>query len=313
MVTARMISLLLLLLLLMPEAVCGTQAGKCSVNLMRLRNEPVNYYRAGDHLICGIISPKTAVFKPYNFSRPPLTVITDISEQKYWHILSFLLAVQEFNLDPSLLPNTTLGYNLFETYFDGRVVSNAMLDGHSGGGMNIPNYNCGRRKNLLAVIEGAGSDISTHVSCMSGIFKIPQLSYGFALTDKTQFPFAYQMVPKEEIQYRGIVKLLLHFGWTWIGLFAPDNDSGERFLSSLTPMMISSGICVAFSEKIQQRTLYQISILRKPPVMWRKVNVSVYYGDASNRFDPIIMVQRILERVQIWGKSGSQQLFRTST
>ncbi|XP_077779763.1 vomeronasal type-2 receptor 26-like [Podarcis muralis] len=137
---------------------------------------------------------------------------------------------------------------------------------------------------------------------MSGIFKIPQLSYGFALTDKTQFPFAYQMVPKEEIQYRGIVKLLLHFGWTWIGLFAPDNDSGERFLSSLTPMMISNGICVAFSEKIQQRTLYQILILRKPPVMWRKVNVSVYYGDASNRFDPIIMVQRILKRVQIWGK-----------
>nr|XP_034958216.1 vomeronasal type-2 receptor 26-like isoform X1 [Zootoca vivipara] len=229
-------------------------------------------------------------------------MLCSISEEKYWHILSFLFAVQEINQDPLILPNITLGYNLFETYFDGRVVSRALLDGHSGGGKNVPNYSCGRRKNLLAVIEGAESDISTHVSSMLGIYKIPQVSYGFALHDKTQFPFAYRMIPKEKTQNLGIVQLLLHFGWTWIGIFAPDNYNGERFISSITPLMLISGICVAFSEKIVYQNLYQIAMLNEPPVMWRKVNVFVYSGDSSNTFGIIIRVQRILEKIQPGGK-----------
>nr|XP_034960957.1 vomeronasal type-2 receptor 26-like [Zootoca vivipara] len=68
---------------------------------------------------------------------------------------------------------------------------------------------------------------------MLDIFKIPQLTYGFVnqiLSDKTQFPSSYWMSPKETPQYRGIVLLLLHFRWTWVGLLAPDNEGGNLFL-----------------------------------------------------------------------------------
>ncbi|XP_061469574.1 vomeronasal type-2 receptor 26-like [Rhineura floridana] len=80
------------------------------------------------------------------------------------------------------------------------------------------------------------------------------------------------MVPKDETQPVGIVKLLLHFGWTWIGLIAPDSDTGERFLSVLTPLMIDSGICVAFSERIPEKNLYQAPIPSKPFLMCKEVN-----------------------------------------
>ncbi|XP_060128223.1 vomeronasal type-2 receptor 26-like [Zootoca vivipara] len=180
----------------------------------------------------------------------------------YWHILSFLFAVQEMNQDLRMLPNITLGYSLFETYFNGRLVSNAMLDMHSAGESHLPNYNCGRRKNLLAVFERAEPDNSIQISSMLGMYKIPQVSYGSSHNNKTQSPFVYQMLPKEEIQYLGIVKLLLHFGWTWIGLFAPDNDNGERFLNALRPLMMSRGICVAFSERVARETLYLHPFLR---------------------------------------------------
>ncbi|XP_053234842.1 vomeronasal type-2 receptor 26-like [Podarcis raffonei] len=225
---------------------------------------------------------------------------TEFGSTRYWHILSFSLAVQEINQNPTVLPNITLGYNLFDSFYDGRLTSDAILDGHSGGVKNIPNYNCGQQKNLLAVIEGAESDIFIQIASMSDIYKTPQISHGFALHDQIQFPFVYRMVPKEVTQYLGIIKLLLHFGWTWIGIFAPDNDAGESFMKAFTPPMIGSGICVAFVERILQKTLVEKYLWHELPAMWQQVGVFVYCGGSDYEFGPIIVLQRKLARRKVW-------------
>ncbi|XP_042309548.1 vomeronasal type-2 receptor 26-like [Sceloporus undulatus] len=137
------------------------------------------------------------------------------------------LIVQVINQDPRLLPNITLGYNVYETHFRGRITSDATLDLLAGGGGVVPNYNCGRESNVLAGVEGAETDIATHISSLLSIYKMPQappqgkrenqMSYGFVasvLSDKIQFPFIYRMIPEEETQFAGIVQLLLHFEWT---------------------------------------------------------------------------------------------------
>nr|XP_028560465.1 vomeronasal type-2 receptor 26-like [Podarcis muralis] len=38
--------------------------------------------------------------------------------------------------------------------------------------------------------------------------------------------------------------------WTWIGVIATDNDNGERFVQTISPMFTKSGVCFEFIERI---------------------------------------------------------------
>ncbi|KAH0626206.1 hypothetical protein JD844_001043 [Phrynosoma platyrhinos] len=116
---------------------------------------------------------------------------------------------------------------------------------------NPPNYICNRKFKIIAVIGGLSTHNSRQMPHILNIYKMAQLSYGSfdpALNDKVQFPSVYRMIPNERAQYVGIVKLLKHFGWTWIGLIVSEDDSGEALLKTLVPWLLQSSICFAFKE-----------------------------------------------------------------
>ncbi|KAG8140309.1 hypothetical protein E2320_003013, partial [Naja naja] len=72
--------------------------------------------------------------------------------------------------------------------------------------------------------------------------------------DKNTFPFLYQMVPNEIHQYTGIIQLLQHFEWNWIGVIAVDDDYGDMFLQKIGPLLSQNNICYAFIFRTPQKT-----------------------------------------------------------
>nr|XP_056719683.1 vomeronasal type-2 receptor 26-like [Euleptes europaea] len=93
------------------------------------------------------------------------------------------------------------------------------------------------------------------------------------------------MAPNETQQYMGIIQLLLLFGWTWVGLFAADDDSGEHFLKTLEPLLFQNGICSAFTERIPNQAQWDsfediFSLLSNihRPFEDGKVNTFILYG-----------------------------------
>ncbi|KAJ6651890.1 hypothetical protein lerEdw1_015955 [Lerista edwardsae] len=59
------------------------------------------------------------------------------------------------------------------------------------------------------------------------------------------------MIPSEAHQYTGIVHLLQHFQWKWIGIIALADDKGEKFAQILEYLLFLGGICTAFSERLR--------------------------------------------------------------
>ncbi|XP_054850401.1 vomeronasal type-2 receptor 26-like [Eublepharis macularius] len=95
------------------------------------------------------------------------------------------------------------------------------------------------------------------------------------------------MSPTEAHQNTGIIRLLLHFQWIWVGLFAVDDDSGENFLEVLEPLLSQNGICLALIQKIPNKLNwndvdYLTDLFSNTYLPFRdcKANTFIFYGDS---------------------------------
>ncbi|XP_070591681.1 vomeronasal type-2 receptor 26-like [Erythrolamprus reginae] len=150
----------------------------------------------------------------------------------------------------------------------------------------VPGYTCGMKDPLLSVIGGLNPKSSRQMASIFSIFKVPQLGVGFEITrgGRRVYPSFFQMNPKEFSEYVGFVQLLLYFQWNWVGLVAPENDNGERFISSLVPMLKEKEICLAFTEILKSNFLLHTTMLKLLHMMdtWAKAEVIVLFGDPQS-------------------------------
>ncbi|XP_068957199.1 vomeronasal type-2 receptor 26-like [Petaurus breviceps papuanus] len=173
--------------------------------------------------------------------------------KNYQQALMLMFVVEEINKNPNLLPNLTLGFHLYNTYHSDEKTLESSLRWLSGQGQLIPNYSCWGKDKAVAIIGGATSALSVQMGTLLELYKYPQITFGPfdpMLSDKVQFPSLYQMAPRDSSLHKGLVRLMTHFEWTWVGLVTVDDLRGEEFLQELTLEMANNGVCVSFTEKI---------------------------------------------------------------
>uniref|UniRef100_A0A8C4KXL6 G-protein coupled receptors family 3 profile domain-containing protein n=1 Tax=Equus asinus TaxID=9793 RepID=A0A8C4KXL6_EQUAS len=164
----------------------------------------------------------------------------------YWYVLAFIFAIEEINRNPHILPNISLGFDLCNALHSEHRTLESSLIWLSGLGKDIPNYTCRRESKSVAVLTGTTWAISAQIGTLL-------LTYGPfepILSDNDQFPSLYQMAPRVASLALGMVSLLLHFRWTWVGIVISEDKKGVEFLSDLRREMDRSGICAAFVEMI---------------------------------------------------------------
>ncbi|XP_028559922.2 vomeronasal type-2 receptor 26-like [Podarcis muralis] len=285
-----MVALFFLLLILLPHAICKPPIVKCHVH------DPYTplhqYHQEGDLIIGGIASHSIIVSSSIAFTEnPPPTLLEEIEvvTKNYQHILALQFAVKEINENPQLLPNVTLGFHIYDSYFNAKWTSHATMLLISTLETFVPNYICDNKKNLIAIIGGLDSQTSLHVATILDIYKVPQLIYGPApvMNDKTPGLVFYQMVRKEDHQYKGILSLLLHFRWIWIGILTFYDENAERFVQTVAPLFSQSGICFAFIERSHKSTyvteindMFKLGAKINDRINDSKANVVLFYGES---------------------------------
>ncbi|XP_058036484.1 vomeronasal type-2 receptor 26-like [Ahaetulla prasina] len=171
----------------------------------------------------------------------------------YQHVLSLVFAVKEINENPEILSNVTLGFHIHDSYHSAMMTYRTTLDLLFRSQKFVPNFKCDTRKNLISIIGGLSFETSSYIADLLRFYKIPQLTYGsFTPQDihSAEIPFYYSMVPNESTQYIGIIRLLQHFGWRWVGLLAIDNRHGDYFLQTMESLFSQHGICSACTQRI---------------------------------------------------------------
>lgn len=83
--------------------------------------------------------------------------------------------MSEVNKDASLLPNSTLGYQIYENAYNAVGTSFGTISVLFAGQGNPVNYHCGRNRKLMAIIGGLTFQNTNQMPHILHIYKMPQV------------------------------------------------------------------------------------------------------------------------------------------
>lgn len=88
---------------------------------------------------------------------------------------TMLFAINEINKNKYLLPNTDLGYVIYDSCFTISKAVEGTLTYLTGQDEAVPNYRCGDGAPLAALVGAGGSDLSIATARILGLYHFPQV------------------------------------------------------------------------------------------------------------------------------------------
>uniref|UniRef100_A0A8C2VAJ8 Vomeronasal type-2 receptor 116-like n=1 Tax=Chinchilla lanigera TaxID=34839 RepID=A0A8C2VAJ8_CHILA len=230
----------------------------------------------------------------------------------YQTYLAFTFAIEEINRNPHLLPNISLGYefhNLIHSHW--RILENSFI--LLTGQHEIPNYTCRRESKCAAVLTEMPWGTSGQIGPLLELYKFPQVTFGAfdpTLTDSGQYPSLYQVAPKDTYLALGMVSLMLHFHWTWVGLLIAEGHKGLQFLSDITAEMDRNRVCVAFVKMVSTAAVSYLSATQKHNILTAdtsSANVAVIYYDTDSTQDVNYNIVQNFVTWKVWVTNSQWQ------
>ncbi|XP_061576360.1 extracellular calcium-sensing receptor-like [Cololabis saira] len=211
----------------------------------------------GDYVIGGVFSIHSNMhLQIHNYTTvpDPLRCAGSIDARELRFSRAMIFALEEINNSTELLPGIRLGYQIHDSCSSVPVAVHAAFQLSNGlepvfyTGANCSGSGSG---SVVGVVGESGSTPTIGMSRIFGAFNIPLVSHYATcacLSDKQQYPTFSRTIPSDQFQAEALVKLVKHFGWTWIGAVRSDSDYGNNGMASFLNAALKEGICVEYSE-----------------------------------------------------------------
>ncbi|XP_077939975.1 taste receptor type 1 member 2 isoform X2 [Gasterosteus aculeatus] len=240
------ISLLLLESFLHESAQCTVQGSE--------------FHLEGDYLLAGLFdihhdSSPVVQDRPeaINCSSKPFIH----SSYRRFQLMRF--SVEEINNSTDLLPNVSLGYEIFDHCSDIHsfpgILKLLSVDGLIQPWAEPP-------KNLSKVMAVVGTHTSTQALTVAPLFMmdlIPMVSYGAAssvFSRKQNFPSFLRTVHPNKDVIEVIVNIIQHFNWSWVAFLHIDDDYGNDGRELFIKKIDGTEICLGYTKGLDQHTNY---------------------------------------------------------
>ncbi|XP_077341333.1 uncharacterized protein LOC143986801 [Lithobates pipiens] len=172
----KLLNLSLLITLLMFGEDEYVKEPACS--LAMVQKKPQYFSRDGDAIIGGIlqISKLTTSYPPNFLSHrhPEDKCVLELGFLR--HLLVFMFAIEEINNQTDLLPNITLGYQIYDVCNIESKAIQSVLDVLSGMEHPAANYDCHKKSKKVMFVGHKMTSSSVASATLTGIYGYPQIN-----------------------------------------------------------------------------------------------------------------------------------------
>uniref|UniRef100_A0A3Q0RHL5 G-protein coupled receptors family 3 profile domain-containing protein n=1 Tax=Amphilophus citrinellus TaxID=61819 RepID=A0A3Q0RHL5_AMPCI len=212
--------------------------------------QPPELTQDGDLVIGGIFSFRTGQDYVTNTFQtiPEFRKCKNFNFREFIFAQTMIFAINEINKNPKMLPNVKLGYKIYDNCGTMDILR-AALALVSGQNRELSEESC--TETVQAILGHSGSSPTIALAQVVGRFQIPVISH-FAtcacLSNRNEYPTFFRTIPSDYYQSRALAKLVKHFGWSWVGALAVNNEYGFSGMAAFIKAAQEYGVCIEYSE-----------------------------------------------------------------
>ncbi|XP_051559478.1 taste receptor type 1 member 1-like [Myxocyprinus asiaticus] len=203
-----------------------------------------------------------------------------VSGYQMFQVMRF--AVEEINNSTTLLPNVSLGYEIFDHCTATKNFPAVFSFISQNGSIKPKEMLSDHQPKVIALTGPYGSTRTVTIASLLTIDLIPIVSYGatsYALSNKLQYPSLLRTVPSNKDLIQMIIRIIQWFGWNWVAFLGSQDDYSEDGLKQFNKYINNTDICLAYQDTLSLEANYSLA-LKKIDML--KINVIVVFAMPQN-------------------------------
>ncbi|XP_056102457.1 taste receptor type 1 member 1-like [Rhinichthys klamathensis goyatoka] len=200
------------------------------------------------------------------------------SKSGYQMLQVMRFAVEEINNSTTLLPNVSLGYDIFDHCSNTKNFPSVLRFISKNGSIKPKEKLNNYQPKVIALTGPYGSTQTITIAPLFTMDLIPMVNYGassYALSNKLKYPAFVRTIPSNKNLIEMIIQIIQWFGWNWVAFLGSQDDYSSDGLKLFNTYISNTGICLAYQESISLNANYSLTLQK---IDMLEINVIVVFA-----------------------------------